>query len=201
MALAIIPKESSSDNKILSELPIQIPLPDPATIPAWVHAALDRWDTSRATYLGLEVLRQQYPLLQSSYDNPMERDVFRKLRVLALSWQRANYRTYITSFEKMLLDAEIKALRNPLSTRRSDTGNYPDIDWILDFIQKEIGGYSGGKQRKRQAGIIMGKRHILATLDGISAIYTVCDTMGVQVQILSNYNEQLQSGLHSKRIA
>jgi hypothetical protein len=194
MVLALVPKQTE-------DTPLQIPLPNPDTIPAWVHAALDRWDTSRATYLGLEVLRQQYPLLQSSYDNPMERDVFRKLRVLALSWQSVNYRTYITSFEKMLLDAEIKALRNPLSTRRSDTGNYPDIDWILNFIQNEIGGYSGGKQRKRQAGIIMGKRHILATLDGISAIYTICETMGVQVQIMASFKEQLQTPLQNRRIA
>jgi len=180
---------------------IQIPLPDPATIPAWVHAALDRWETSRATYLGLEVLKMQYPLLQSSYENPMERDVFRKLRCLAISWQNVNYRTYITSFEKMLLDLEIKALKNPLSTRRSDTGNYLDMDWILDFIQKELGGYGAGKRGKRQVGIAMGKRHILATLDGISAIYMVCETMGIAVKIASSDRATLQEALQIKRIA
>jgi hypothetical protein len=193
MALALLPKPEPDV--------IQLPLPAPESIPAWVHAALDRWDTSRATYLGLEVLRQQYPLLQSSYDNPMERDVFRKLRVLALSWQRANYRTYITSFEKMLLDIEIKALRNPLSTRRSDTGNYLDLDWILDFMQKELGGFNAGKRGKRHSKIMMGKRHILATLDGISAIYMICETMGLEVKVLSNYQETLRTGLRNERIA
>lgn len=197
MALHIIQKpETDPELKI-----VQLPLPNPDTIPAWVHAALDRWDTSRATYLGLEVLKHQYPELQSAYENPMERDVFRKLRVLAISWQNVGYRTYITSFEKMLLDIEIKALRNPLSTRRSDTGNYLDLDWILNFMQRELGGYSGGKQRRRQTGIAMGKRHILATLDGISAVYMCCETMGIEVKIVSSHKETLQVSLQNKRIA
>jgi hypothetical protein len=185
--LAVIPKPETDI--------IQLSLPDPVQIPAWVRAALDRWDTKRATYRGLEVLKQQYPELQSSYDNPMERDVFRKLRVLAISWQNVNYRTYITSFEKMLLDIEIKALKNPLSTRRSDTGNYLDLDWILDFMQRELGGYGSGKRGKRQTGIVMGKRHILATLDGISAIYMVCETMGIEVKVVSSHKVTLQEAL------
>lgn len=194
MALAIVPKPDT-------ELPLQLPLPNPDTIPAWVHAALDRWDTRKVTYLGFEVLKQQYAELQSSYDNPMERDVFRKLRILAISWQGVNFRTYITSFEKMLLNAEIKALGQPMSTRRGDLGNQTDMDFILEFIQKELGGYGGGKRRKQGTGIVMGKRHILATLDGISAVYMACETLGVDVKIESSQREILQIGLQFKRSA
>ena len=170
---------------------IQIPLPDPATIPAWVHMALDRWDTSHATYYGYDILRQIYPELHSSYDNPLERQVYRKLRVLALCWQRAGYRTYITSFEKQILDAEIKALENPLSSRRGDMGIQLDMEWILSFIQSRLGSYR----------VAMGKRHILATLDGISAIYTVCETMGIEVKMESSERTPLRNVLQRRQIA
>ena len=196
MALAIVTVEEQPE-----ETPIQIPLPDPATIPPWIHAALDRWDTSRAVYLGYDVLKQMYSELQAS-ESQLERNTLRKLRVLAHLWQYTNYRTYITSFEQQILQAEIKALQHPYALKRAmveylerdkhgdwcivEVEEYRhDVDWIVHFIQKRLGSF----------GVIMGIQQILRTLDSISSVYTICDNIGIDVEIVLNQRATLQKEL------
>jgi hypothetical protein len=185
---------------IIEETPQQLPLPDPDALPAWVRAALDSWDTSHATYWGLDILKAIYKELQTPYHlEKIEQKVFRRLKILARVWQKANFRTYITSFEQQILDAEIEALRKPYSTRLyvyerqvyDGEGDYyrvteesyqHDTDFIVRHIQRKLGSY----------GVIMGNHQILHTLHSISAVLDACDKMDIKVEIVQSHQRVLQ---------
>jgi hypothetical protein len=173
----------------------QLPLPNPDALPAWVHAALDEWHTSRALFRGLDVLKQQYEDLNKPHHlEQIERQAFKRLYWLACIWQSANFRTFITSFEQDLLKAEIDVIHgNPLATRlmrdeytiaNPDGSNhrvideYHVLDWpyIIPKIQKRLGSW----------GVIMGYHQIRAMLETIDAIYYVCDQLELDVQAVSN---------------
>ncbi len=191
MALAIVERP-------LPEI-IQLPLPNPDELPAWVQMALGRHEIGKSVYIGYNALKELYAVLQQSYSSRIETEVFKKLRVQALAWQQANYRTYITAFEKQILDAEIIALEKPYATKRyeyqrqvlSIHGEYEwvteeswqhDTDWIISFIQKRLGSY----------GVIMGKHQILQTLTSVSAVYYACELIGVTTVIMASHREYIE---------
>jgi hypothetical protein len=188
---------------IIEDRPEQFSLPDPDTLPAWVHAALDRWDTSHATYMGLHVLKYQNPELEKAHGlERIENMAFKHLRYLASLWQYANFRTYVTSFEMQVLEAELAALKMPFALKRyvhqtmcRDSNGDPywiheetwqhDKAYIINFIQHRLGTY----------GAIMGRQQIKHTLEKLDAIYTVCEALGVEVQIYQSNQRVLRKKL------
>ena len=191
MALAILEKPTE-------DTPLQIPLPAPESIPAWVHAALDRWDTSHATYIGLQVTNAQYPELAdvSDMNRKVERAAYSRLRRLATLWQFANYRTFLTSFEMWIMKLELEALEKPYALKRythehvvrdkdgsfyrvtQDTWNH-DVNWIAEYIQKRVGA----------GGYAMGVQQIKYTLKAISHILEVCDELEIHVGHIDNMRQ------------
>lgn len=199
MALAILPKPD-----ILPEI-IQLPLPDPAQIPAWVHAALDRWDTSHATYIGLQVTTRQYAELNevSPRTRRVERKAFRRLRWLATMWQFANFRTFLTSFEMRLLELELEALQKPYAmklyvhkyTVQDKDGSYHqvcedtyqhDVDWIANYIQQRM---------KNEYHYIVGAQYVKHSLKAVSSILEVCAEMDMPVGYIENMRQHYQAQL------
>lgn len=185
------------------EPPQQMPLPDPDELPAWVHAALDKWDTSNATYIGLRVLRENYAALRKPHAlEQVENMAFSHLRHLATLWQFANFRTYVTSFELQVLEAEKEALQKPFALKRytyqtmcrDGNGDVYWIDeehwqhdrkWIVGFIQKRLGRY----------GAIMGEHQIQNTLNKLDAIYEVCESLEIEVRVYESHIQPLQQRL------
>lgn len=180
----------------------QLPLPDPEKIPAWVHLQFERYETRNAVFIGYEALKQLYPLLQAAHHlEAIEREAFKRMRFFAYIWQSANYRTYITAFEKQVLEAEIEALEKPYATRhvrverrvlvgdawRTElVDEYPhDVDWIVQFIQRKLGSF----------GAIMGKHQILHTLSAIDSVMYACDILGVPVRTVAHRRQVLQHTL------
>jgi hypothetical protein len=203
MALAILPKPTD-------DTPLQIPLPNPDDLPAWVHAALDRYDTSYATYIGLAALmeasRDKCPEIASVSQRTrrVERMAFHRLRWLAITWQSANYRTFLTSFEMRVMELELEALQKPYAmklythehiVKEKDGSSYRvtqddyqhDVEWIAGYIQKQLGAER----------YVMDIQYIKSTLQTVSNILEVCNALDTPVGYIDNMRQWHQSRIEA----
>jgi hypothetical protein len=174
----------------------QRPLPDPDALPAWVKQALSEYTTqSGVLYLGYDTVMRDYEELWNSSSN-LEKMTLRKLRKLAMLWQRSNYRTYVTQLEKQLLEFERDALTHPYATRKQavqvrELNSYGewittdsmedrlDMAFVLSHIQKRLASIR----------VSMGVQHIKHTLEAVTNIYLVCDLLGVSVATVQSHQQ------------
>ena len=157
---------------------MQQPLPETSHIPAWVYAALDAHRYDPAIKPGLHGMLSHYPILANSITD-VEHTVFYRLRDLALAWQRANFRTFLTDLELQVMQIEQEVMKLPHASRETGQDERKvNSAFVIEQIQQRL----ARQQRHNKTMVIMNKAQIRAVLDSIDCILTIAEYAGCPVE-------------------
>ncbi|MGB1286782.1 MAG: hypothetical protein ACPG7F_09640, partial [Aggregatilineales bacterium] len=154
----------------------QLSLPDTQHVPAWVYAALDLHSYRDGCKPGLQGMIQDYKELSArpACLTRVENIAFRNMRHLAIAWQRANFRTYLTALEHHVMTLERDVMRLPHSSSAAGQGRIVNTRFVIEEIQQRLAKPSHGYG----SIMIMTKSQIRDTLDTIDCILTVIEYEG-----------------------